>query len=219
MRRSGGIKSLGVLKHQPPATLHSGLSSTAQMQEHAAIQLKEYATGRMNGSVEESGACFLMCPQQQRCHGILDKAQQQKPSHASNETVRHVKAEQQSADASVLSRVSSCPLPDTPQQEAPQLVLPKLRIGKSSSKPSNGTPGAAVAAEPAAAAASGHCPGWFFCCRGCGSMTAYERRFAAVDVPFCRRCQVLLDDASPEMKGKMISTLLYVHGAWAKAGL
>jgi hypothetical protein len=33
------------------------------------------------------------------------------------------------------------------------------------------------------------------------------------------RCQVLLDDASPEMKGKMISTLLYVHGAWAKAGL
>lgn len=74
-------------------------------------------------------------------------------------------AEQQPADASMLSRVSSCPLPETPQQEAPQLVLPKLRIGKdSSSKPSAGTPGAAAAGE-AAAAGTGQCPGWFFNCR------------------------------------------------------
>jgi hypothetical protein len=30
---------------------------------------------------------------------------------------------------------------------------------------------------------------------------------------------VLLDDATPEMKGKMVDTLMYVHSAWAKAGL
>jgi hypothetical protein len=75
-----------------------------------------------------------------------------------------MQAEQQDKDASLLSRVSSCPLPDTPQQEAPQLVLPKLKIVDSSSKPKPSTPGAAAAGE-AAAAGPGQCPGWFFNCR------------------------------------------------------
>ncbi|WIA17798.1 hypothetical protein OEZ85_009310 [Tetradesmus obliquus] len=189
------------------------------MQKHAAIYLQEHGKGRMNSSAEQGDACALVCSQQQRCLGIPAKAQLQESSHDYCEKAAPAKAEQQPADASMLSRVSSCPLPETPQQEAPQLVLPKLRIGKdSSSKPSAGTPGAAAAGE-AAAAGTGQCPGWFFNCRGCGCMTAYERRITTADVPFCRRCQVLLDDATPEMKDKMVSTLLYVHGAWAKAGL
>lgn len=172
----------------------------------------------MNGSLEQADVCALLCTKQQGCPGIPAKAQHQSTSEISADKAAPTKAEQQDKDASLLSRVSSCPLPDTPQQEAPQLVLPKLKIVDSSSKPKPSTPGAAAAGE-AAAAGPGQCPGWFFNCRGCGCMTAYERRIATADVPFCRRCQVLLDDATPEMKTKMVDTLLYVHSAWAQAGL
>jgi hypothetical protein len=63
------------------------------------------------------------------------------------------------------------------------------------------------------------CAGWFFSCRGCGVMTAYECRIASADVPFCRRCQHLLAGSSQDMQARMHDTLLYVHAAWAKAGL
>jgi hypothetical protein len=43
--------------------------------------LQEHGQGRMNGSVEQGGACALVCAQQQRCLGIPAKAQLQKPSN------------------------------------------------------------------------------------------------------------------------------------------
>ncbi|KAF6264978.1 hypothetical protein COO60DRAFT_1481814, partial [Scenedesmus sp. NREL 46B-D3] len=57
--------------------------------------------------------------------------------------------------------------------------------------------------------------GWFSKCRGCGCMTAHEQSINGADVPFCRRCQVTLDAACPDMHSKMVDTLLYVHQAWS----
>eukprot|EP00882_Tetradesmus_deserticola_P002491 GHRQ01002652.1.p2 GENE.GHRQ01002652.1~~GHRQ01002652.1.p2 ORF type:complete len:183 (+),score=42.56 GHRQ01002652.1:350-898(+) len=182
------------------------------MQEVAARCLKEHGTGRMTSSSEQDVACALLCTKHQGCHGMPVKQQHQTIPDVFTSKFAPTEFEQRN-DVSALSRVSSCPLPDTPQQEAPQLMLPKLRTGMACST------GSPAAAGEAAAAGSGQCPGWFFNCRGCGCMTAYERRLATADVPFCRRCQLMLDDATPEMQGKMVDTLLYVHSAWTQAGL
>ncbi|KAF8055389.1 hypothetical protein HT031_006756 [Scenedesmus sp. PABB004] len=116
-----------------------------------------------------------------------------------------------------LPSAGSAPQPGTPQQ-----CLPAIRISRGDSGASDAllaSPAAAAAAAPPGDGAVAPEQGWFFNCRGCGSMTAYERRICDADVPFCRRCQHMLSAAEPAMQGKMLDTLIYVHRAWANAGL
>ncbi|KAF8070907.1 atpaf1 [Scenedesmus sp. PABB004] len=78
---------------------------------------------------------------------------------------------------------------------------------------------ASQATQGGADAAGDACEGWFSKCRGCGCMTAHEQVILGAEVPFCKRCQSTLDSACPDMKTKMVDTLLYVHHAWSSAGL
>ncbi|KIY96744.1 hypothetical protein MNEG_11218 [Monoraphidium neglectum] len=61
--------------------------------------------------------------------------------------------------------------------------------------------------------------GWFRKCRGCGGLTAHERAIGDADVPFCKRCQAAFHAAGPQLRYRMVETLVYVHNAWLEAGL
>lgn len=169
---------------------------------------------------QSSGVVGLVCQQGSEAAPMdimpFPGAKQSPFGHPAQQAAYAPAASKPSESVPAIIRESSCSLPETPQLGKP---LPAIRTRTCDSEMSVSTPTAAPEQQQQPSEAPQPVAGWFFNCRGCGCMTAYEQTFAGVEVPFCRRCQVMLIEAKPAMQVKMVDTLLFVHNAWSKAGL